>query len=1355
MLETQPDMTAVTMKSPNARMIPPPVRLVACPRPFSIDRIEQYIPEGTTVAEMMRGLGINPDRIFARVFIDDQLVPKAEWEWAVPRAGQFVTVRAIPTDGGQGKDALRIVAMIAVVALAVASGQFYGAAFASSIGVSNAVGAAIITTTVSIAGTLAVNALIPPPKPKLQDLSSLNLSPTLSLTGTSNQLAPYAPIPRVYGRHRIFPPLAARPFTEIVGNDQYLRLLFCCGYGPLTLEDLKIGQTDIEQFSDVELEVRYGYADDQPITLFPDDVYEDPLSIELLDGAAFVQRTTQPNAKEISVEWTLPNGLATYFSDSRSDIPNSVTFYVDFRKVGDVSWTTLDLAEPAVAASVETNFAGANNDIHFEANVGGTGGNSYRLIMELDTSLSAVQVEWFGLTFRITYPTGATASQVISAVNNSTDGYPYNSVIASNKAGNNGTGAVADFNGQFTGGRNAYNPLGLTANTRQPFRHGIKFYPPDAGAQYQVRVKVTKSAPAPAFVHTDTVFWSMLRTVQTTPPVAKAGLCLVAMRIKATGQLNGTVEQFNCIAQSVLPDWNGAAWVTRPTSNPASIYRNILQGSANARPLADSRLDLTTLQAFHTRCVAKGFEFNGVIDYRTTVFELCRDVLAAARASFGLRDGKYSVVEELAQTTPVQHFTPRNSWGFRGTKVYVDLPHALKTRFVNPDRDWQQDEQFVYADGYSASNATKFETLDLIGVTVSEQAWKLGRYHLAVAQLRPEVYELHADVENLVCTRGDLVRVVHDVPLFGAGYGRIKALATDGGGNATGFTLDDTITMDGALSYAARFRKSDGTSLVQQVITAAGEQSVFTFTAAIPSATKPAVGDLVLMGVLNAESVEMIVKGIEPGPDLTAKLVLVDAAPAVLTADSGPIPAFDSQITLPVPVFSPLPIPIIDAVQSDETVLVRDVDGSYQSRILISFQFLSGFRLPVSKIEAQFRKSEANGPWSQIFAAVSGTAPQISILPVEDGTAYDVRLRSVNDDVGATSEWATVLNHTVIGKTTPPPDVTALTFDSDGIRWAYPTPPVDFDGFLVRIRPGTLPIWDDAFQLTYVPITDTSYPLIPDGSTRVVMVKAVDVAGNQSQTAAWLLQDESALVLRNLAETLDLKADGFPGTYTDCSLSGGNLVADSQTLYWSNDSALYWSNDSALYWTGSYKNMSYEFTVRPAAVWATGIMRLQVGITAQGWTLYYKPGATALFWSSDAAVFWSSDAALFWVGAAPDFVGWPGALEFPKRQDYTFLLSAVGGQIQGKVSVLNVLFDMPDLTESFNDVMIPVGGTRLSPTKQFHTIRSVSALPQDDGGTLATIKVADREVVPGPLLIGYDVAHVQTAGLAEGTIYGY
>lgn len=166
-------MDAVNLENP----ISPPKTLhfIACPRPFSTQQIVRELPEGGTIADMLRAIGLPLDVIHARVFIDDRLILKAEWEYATPRAGQYVTARVIPTGGGGGgKDALRIVAMIGIVIASIVTMNPAGAGLAGSLLSMNAgftIGGALAmqsfaAAAISIVGGLAVNGRIPSPLPR-------------------------------------------------------------------------------------------------------------------------------------------------------------------------------------------------------------------------------------------------------------------------------------------------------------------------------------------------------------------------------------------------------------------------------------------------------------------------------------------------------------------------------------------------------------------------------------------------------------------------------------------------------------------------------------------------------------------------------------------------------------------------------------------------------------------------------------------------------------------------------------------------------------------------------------------------------------------------------------------------------------------------------------------------------------------------------------------------------------------------------------------------------------------------------------------------------------------------------------
>src|SRR5690606_13536529 len=97
----------------------------------------------------------------------------------------------------------------------------------------------------------------------------------------------------------------------------------------------------------------------------------------------------------------------------------------------------------------------------------------------------------------------------------------------------------------------------------------------------------------------DECYWTALRTVRYSYPVRMQNVAVTALRIKATDQLQGVIDRFNGVVTSILPDWNGEDWVDQPTSNPASLYRHVLQGAGNARPLADGRLDMSRIENWH------------------------------------------------------------------------------------------------------------------------------------------------------------------------------------------------------------------------------------------------------------------------------------------------------------------------------------------------------------------------------------------------------------------------------------------------------------------------------------------------------------------------------------------------------------------------------------------------------------------------------------------------------------------------------------------------------------------------------------------------------------------------------------
>lgn len=1153
------------------------VAITGCAHPFKIKREDMTVAAGLTVAEILDFVQPDPGlRFHAHVFIGADYVPRDMWARVRPRAGARVTVRVVPSGGGGDKNPLRTILTIAVIAASLAvPGLLPGTLAETTIFGSLTVGTAAQIGT-SILGLLIVNAIAPPSRPKLPSLSGSTRaeSPVYAIEGARNDARPFGRVPRVLGEHRHFPPYAALPYTEIVGDDEFVRMLFCWSIGPVDVVERKFGETLLSSFSGtVEREFRRGYQaaqitdrgawdassgayptpaafgdkytvsvagtvdgvayvagdtivhnglasetlsagwdknGDQPLTLFNDDVFQEDLAVAVTAAGGREVRTTQPGADEIGVDVTFLQGLVT-FDDAGNKLNTTVDVLVEVSPAGAGTWTT-----------VET--------------------------------------------------------------------------------------------------------LTVTANRASTVRAGTKW--PVANGQYDVGLTRLTADSSSTKVF-DVVTWTALRTIAHQDPVAEPGLALEALRVKATGELNRVIDSYNGVVTSIVPDWDSgsSSWIHRKSRNPASLYRAVLQDAGNPRPVPDTRIDLPQLEYWHGLNAADGLFFDAVIDFDLSARELLRDIASAGRAGRTSFDGKWSVAIEEPKTVPVQHFTPRNSFGFRGEKAFRALPHGLRMRFPNREKGWRQDERIVYRDGFNAANATEFEGLEQFGATDPRQVWLRGREHLATAVLRPELYRLSTDIEFLVCARGDLIRVQHDVILAGLASGRVKSVQDDGGGNATGVTVDELLEMEAGKSYVLRFRKQDGSSLLQAIVTATGGVTAVTFTATIPLANAPDPDDLFMFGETGLETIEGIVTGIRPRADLTAEITFVDAAPEIheavfatrdfapadvtpateriaiaghpfhdadtvrvsttgtlpggsaaltdyrivgrtdgdfqlsLTEGGAPvdltdggagthtvarqIPDFDSKITAPAAAAVPATI----NVRSDGTVLIREPDGSYTSRILLSLKKPLGLQTAIVGIEARFRESGSAGPWS--FVTVGRDAGELSLMPVEDGLGYDYQLRYVLKD-GA-GDWTLSASHTVIGKDGDPSDIPFLAVQQKGdvvnIEWGQ-IADKDRNGATIRYAAqGADPAGFDNWKLVTRATRGTfvTNAALPPGDW-VIGIKAVDTSENESTNA--VTKNLTVTAGGNLGVFQRIEAPRWAGTLTgflrhDVS---GTLVPESTKL---------------------------------------------------------------------------------------------------------------------------------------------------------------------------------------------------------------
>lgn len=146
------------------------VRVIAAPHPLRMDRTEIQMRAGDTLAEMLERAQPDPVlRQHAHIFVDDQWIDPAWFHRVRPKPGTTVTIRVVPHGGSGGKNPLRTVLQIAVIAAAAAvsagalgpGGALLGASGIAGLG-AGSIGAALAGTAVAVAGPLVMDGLTPP-----------------------------------------------------------------------------------------------------------------------------------------------------------------------------------------------------------------------------------------------------------------------------------------------------------------------------------------------------------------------------------------------------------------------------------------------------------------------------------------------------------------------------------------------------------------------------------------------------------------------------------------------------------------------------------------------------------------------------------------------------------------------------------------------------------------------------------------------------------------------------------------------------------------------------------------------------------------------------------------------------------------------------------------------------------------------------------------------------------------------------------------------------------------------------------------------------------------------------------------
>ena len=1227
------------------------------------------------------------------VTLNNEVVEEDKWD-AQLKKGELVGLNFIPTGGGGGgKNPLAtVVSVVAAIAVAAFAPQAIPA-LAGWMGVSQATAGAIYFITASMVISVAQSALMSTPKQSYQ--SAEKESQSQFIEGASNSINKYGVIPVNLGTNRMFPPQAALPYTETSGNNQYARQLFTYGYGNVMVTERKIGETAIEDYEEIELEDKLNADLNSGTKLYSNDVYQESLNIKLTKEEGYVVRTTQKDCNECEIDITF-QGLA-YFNNSGGRDNTTVQFEIQFAPTGTENWSTSSVGyqiENSQQFSVNlSDTYKANKRIHRWSPGGGhrwiiRHGYQKNTFIILSMSSGAVSQQTIQTNpDNIAWPALSSEFVVLGYINGKTQQF------VDNRANLAGTyiGSASDFPVTISGSnvtvgggylKGVSSTFTVTDSTSQVLRKVKRIVFPVAG-QYDIRIRRLTNDSTDDKLRNDS-YLTALRSISYTNPVRFADISGTAMRIKATDQLNGTVSSYNCIVTTLLKsyDKDSDTWIENvPSSNPADLFRYVLQSPAFAKheDITDDKIDLEKLAEWSEYCDQEGLTYNRIIDYETSIDDVLNDICAAGVATLSKVNNVYSVVIDNERPIIKGLVTPRNSWDYSGNINYPELPHALRVEFRNLEKGYETDEVIVYNDGYNESNATLYERLQFESCTNYDLAYWYGRRYFATALLQPETHTFKMDFENLTFNRGDRINLVNDVILVGVGQGRITSLKTNSAGNVTGFNIDDTLNIPVVNNLAVRIRdnaaKGINYYLLQPV---AGEVNSFDFSTALSAANAPSVGSLCAF-VEDGKELDLIITQIKPGSNQSATITAIDYAPARFDPIAE-FPDFESNITIAPDLYKPYAPELGGEIQTDESVMIRNSDGSLSSVMVIPLINRNEANiLPIVRV-----KRTGTTEW-YVPTALKKDANQLVLTGMQDGASYDIEVRYQRQTgLQLLSDALLLKNIKFIGGSNPPKKVqnfrVTITNGMGLFEWA-PNDDIDISHYVIRYSASTENVTWESAQVVMDKITSTSITnIIHKG---VYLIKAVDMLGNTSEEPTVIFSNETG-TFKNVVEEL-IQQPEFPGVKENVYVSDDMV----QLELGQNVGYYYFEPDvidfGQVYECSLTANIRAEVRkrdrIRDVAVVreVAAIRDIGAGLNTDGdWSVELQMSL------SDDGVTWSEWSTF--IAAKQQFRACKFRIKLYTNSDY----------ITPQVSIAQVTVDMPDRYETGEDIQITDANTGIA-----------------------------------------------------------
>ena len=256
--------------------------------------------------------------------------------------GDVVNIAIVPKGGGGGgKKILGIVASIAIaIAAPYAAVGILGTVIGGTGAMAAGLGTYALAAGIAVAGNLLLSAIMPKPSMPGFDRMDFKNSNTYGWNKPTNQAMQAQVVPKVFGTHKITPPLIASHIISD-GDKQYFNGLYALNDGEIKdIREIKINDEPIENFKGITYEIRNGLNNQNIISNFNDTSYDKNIGKKLNPDLSYSLAQTDGNfVTSLSVTLVFPRGL--YYANDKGGLDEySVNVRVEYSADGK-NWTPI------------------------------------------------------------------------------------------------------------------------------------------------------------------------------------------------------------------------------------------------------------------------------------------------------------------------------------------------------------------------------------------------------------------------------------------------------------------------------------------------------------------------------------------------------------------------------------------------------------------------------------------------------------------------------------------------------------------------------------------------------------------------------------------------------------------------------------------------------------------------------------------------------------------------------------------------------------------------------------------------------------------------------------------------------